>query len=80
MPSAPIERLALLRLDGDWYESTRDALMALYLRVSPGGYAIGDDFGLPTGCAQAVDEYRAVHRIDAPLARVNAQAVWWRKP
>ncbi|MFM0081577.1 macrocin O-methyltransferase [Paraburkholderia sediminicola] len=80
LPDAPIERLALMRLDGDWYESTRVALDALYPRLSPGGFVIVDDYGLPTGCARAVDEYRATHRIDAPLTRVNTQAVYWRKP
>lgn len=80
LPDAPIARLALMRLDGDWYESTRVALDALYPRLSPGGFVIVDDYGLPTGCARAVDEYRAAHRIDAPLTRINAQAVYWRKP
>ncbi|MFL9893311.1 TylF/MycF/NovP-related O-methyltransferase [Paraburkholderia sp. RL17-381-BIF-C] len=80
LPDAPIERLALMRLDGDWYESTRVALESLYPRLSPGGFVIVDDYGLPTGCARAVDEYRSAHRIDAPLMRVNAQAVYWRKP
>ncbi|RKE40038.1 macrocin-O-methyltransferase TylF [Paraburkholderia sp. BL23I1N1] len=80
LPGAPIARLALMRLDGDWYESTRVALDALYPRLSPGGFVIVDDYGLPTGCARAVDEYRAMHRIDAPLTRVNGQAVYWRKP
>ncbi|CAE6731885.1 TylF/MycF/NovP-related O-methyltransferase [Paraburkholderia haematera] len=80
LPDAPIGRLALMRLDGDWYESTRVALDALYPRLSPGGFVIVDDYGLPTGCARAVDEYRATHRIDAPLMRVNGQAVYWRKP
>lgn len=80
LPAAPIGRLALMRLDGDWYESTRVALDALYPRLSPGGFVIVDDYGLPTGCARAVDEYRAAHAIDAPLKRVNGQAVYWRKP
>lgn len=80
LPDAPIERLALMRLDGDWYDSTRDALHALYPRLSPGGFVIVDDYGLPTGCARAVDEYRVQHGIDAPLVWVNQQAVYWRKP
>ncbi|RKP52847.1 macrocin O-methyltransferase [Trinickia fusca] len=80
LPTAPIERIALLRLDGDWYDSTRDAIEALYPRVSPGGFVIVDDYGLPTGCARAIDEYRAWHGIDAPLNAVGGQAVWWRKP
>jgi hypothetical protein len=80
LPGAPIERLALMRLDGDWYESTRVPLDVLYPRLSPGGFVIVDDYGLPTGCARAVDEYRERHAIDAPLVRVNGQAVYWRKP
>jgi hypothetical protein len=80
LPAAPIERLALMRLDGDWYDSTRDALEALYPRLSPGGFVIVDDYGLPTGCARAVDEYREQHGIDAPLEWANQQAVYWRKP
>ncbi|MGF6768178.1 hypothetical protein P3T18_000648 [Paraburkholderia sp. GAS199] len=80
LPRAPIDRLALIRLDGDWYESTRVALESLYPRLSPGGFVIVDDYGLPTGCARAVDEYRALHAIAAPLVQVDRQAVYWRKP
>jgi hypothetical protein len=80
LADAPIDQLAMMRLDGDWYESTRDALDALYPRLAHGGFAIIDDYGLTTGCARAVDEYRARHRIDAPLIRVDRQAVYWRKP
>ena len=43
LPTAPIEKLAILRLDGDMYESTMDALVSLYPKVSPGGYVIVDD-------------------------------------
>jgi len=79
LPAAPIERLALARLDGDWYESTLTALDALYPRLSVGGFLIVDDYGLPTGCARAVDEYRTLHGIAAPLQRVDHQAVFWCK-
>ena len=47
LPAAPIERLAVLRLDGDMYASTMDALNSLYERLSPGGYAIVDDYPFP---------------------------------
>jgi hypothetical protein len=80
LPCAPIERLALMRLDGDWYESTRTALETLYPKLSPGGYVIIDDYGLPTGCARAVDEYRARGGIDVPLECVDRHVVFWRKP
>ena len=42
-------------------------------------HAIIDDYGLTTGCAHAVDEYRAQQRIDAPLVVVDRQTVYWRK-
>ncbi|RDU96788.1 macrocin O-methyltransferase [Trinickia dinghuensis] len=80
LPSAPISQLAMMRLDGDWYESTWDALDALYPKLVHGGYAIVDDYRLPTGCARAVDEYRSRHGIGAPLIDVDRQTVYWRKP
>jgi hypothetical protein len=58
LPSAPIDKLAVLRLDGDMYESTMDALNALYHKVSPAGFVIVSDYILPA-CAQAVDDFRA---------------------
>lgn len=45
LPTAPIEKLAVLRLDGDLYESIMDGLNALYDKVSPGGFIIVDDYG-----------------------------------
>jgi len=78
LPVAPIERLALLRLDGDMYESTIQALEALYGKVSPGGYVIIDDYILEP-CRQAVDEFRTKCGITAPLEEVDGAAVFWRK-
>lgn len=80
LPAAPIGRLALARLDGDLHESTMTALLALYPRLSAGGFVIIDGYGSPTGCARAVDEYRATRGIAAPLQRVDQQAVYWCKP
>ncbi len=53
------ERLAVLRLDGDMYDSTMDALEALYEKVSPGGFVIVDDYGAVPACAEAVHDFRA---------------------
>ncbi len=55
MLTAPIDTLAVMRLDGDYYESTMDALTGLYDRLSPGGYVIIDDYGETTWtyCRQA---------------------------
>ena len=57
LPGAPIERLAVMRLDRDMYESTMDALTALYPKLSPGGYAIVDDYGEIASCDAAVHDY-----------------------
>ena len=81
LPSAPIDAIAVLRLDGDYYESTRDALTALYDRVSPGGYVIIDDYGedMWTYCRQAVDEFRRERGITDPLMSVDKPCSYWRK-
>ena len=80
LPDAPIERLAVLRLDGDMYESTIDALDALYPRLSPRGFVIVDDYGAIPACRQATDDYRRRHAIDAPMTQVDWTGVYWRKP
>ncbi len=80
LPEAPIEQLALLRLDGDLYVSTRDALEALYPKVSSGGYVIVDDYYAFEECRLAVREYRKAHGIKAPIQRVDPVCVYWRKP
>ena len=80
LPAAPIERLAVLRLDGDMYSSTWEALTALAPKVSPGGYVIVDDYHAVAGCEQAVDEYRARHGIDAPMETIDWAGVYWRVP
>jgi O-methyltransferase len=74
----PIERLAVARLDGDMYESTWDALVALEPLVSPGGFLIIDDYELEP-CARAVDEYRKERNISCPIEAVDEVAVFWRK-
>ena len=56
--SAP-DRIALLRLDTDWYESTRHELVELYPRVQRGGVLIVDDYGHFAGVRKAVDDYFA---------------------
>ncbi|WP_374216223.1 TylF/MycF family methyltransferase [Frankia sp. R82] len=79
LPQAPVERLAVLRLDGDMYESTIDALSALYPKLSPGGFCIVDDYGAVPGCRAAVDDYRAAHGIDEPITSVDWTGVYWRR-
>jgi O-methyltransferase len=80
LPAAPIERLAVLRLDGDMYDSTMVALESLYPKVQPGGYVIVDDYGAVAGCREAIDEYRARQGIEDPLHEVDWTCMFWRKP
>jgi hypothetical protein len=81
LPTAPIERLAVMRLDGDYYESTMDALRSLYAKLSVGGYVIVDDYGEEdwTYCRQAVDEFRAAHHITEPMIGVDRSCVYWQR-
>jgi len=80
LATAPIEKLALIRLDADYYDSTVQALEALYPKLSAGGYIIIDDYGTYTlGARRAVDEYRARHEIQQPIVVVNESIVFWEK-
>lgn len=77
LPGAPIDNIAVLRLDGDMYESTIEALDALYHKVSYGGYVIVDDYFLPP-CAQAINDFRARHSISSTIFPIDGKGVWWR--
>lgn len=79
LPAAPIKQLAVARLDGDMYESTMDALQALYPRLSIGGYLIVDDYGWVPACKQAVDEYRATHGISDEIRMVDYSGAFWQR-
>ncbi len=80
LPGAPIERLALLRLDGDMYSSTWEALEALYDRVSPGGFVIVDDYGAVPACAAAVTEFLEARGERVDLEEIDWTGRWFRKP
>lgn len=79
LPTAPIERLAVLRLDGDMYESTMDGLRHLYPKVSVGGYVIVDDYGAVPACKQAIHDYRNEHGITDPIHEIDWTGVYWRR-
>ena len=79
-PVAPIDQLAVLRLDGDLYESTMDSLVPLYPKVASGGYVIVDDYRIIPACKKAVDDYRARHGITVPLVEIDWNAVYWQVP
>lgn len=79
LPGAPVGRLAVLRLDGDLYESTIDGLKHLYPKLSPGGYCIVDDYNEIPACKQAVADYRAQHGIRDEIVPIDWSGVFWRK-
>lgn len=78
LPGAPIDQLAVLRLDADLYESTMDGLTYLYPKVAPGGCVIIDDYAIPA-CHKAVTDYREKFGITDPIQKIDATGVYWRK-
>jgi O-methyltransferase len=70
---------AIVRLDADTYEATREALACLYPGLATGGYLIVDDYGSFEGCRRAVDEFRAEHGITEPIERVDFTCSRWRR-
>lgn len=79
LASAPISKLAVLRLDADMYESTLSVLEALYSKVSSGGIVIIDDYNAVPGCQRAVDHFRTLHGIVDPIELIDRVGVFWRK-
>lgn len=72
--------IAVLRLDGDWYESTKIPLDAFYDDVSPGGYVIVDDYATCYGSRKAVDEFRTEQKITTPLQQDGRGGIYFIKP
>ena len=79
LPTAPVQRLAVLRLDGDMYESTLDGLIHLYEKLSPGGTLIADDYYLFEAQRKAVDEFRAAEGITEPIIQIDHFGAYWIK-
>lgn len=81
LPQAPIDSIAVLRLDGDMYESTMDAIKALYHKVSPGGYVIVDDYHAVVGCRQAIHDYLDEHASDetVDIQEIDGTGVFWQR-
>ena len=79
LPKADIKSLAVLRLDGDMYESTLDGLVNLYDRVSCGGFVIVDDYGAVDGCKRAVTDFRNERGIEDLIQNIDGIGVFWRK-
>lgn len=79
LEAADIERLAVLRIDADYHDSTMTALTALYDKVALGGHIIVDDYSLIPSCKAAVDAFRAQRGIAGEPTPVDADCVFWTK-
>ena len=78
MTSAPIDKIAILTLDGDMYESTINALSALYHKISIGGYVIVDDYHVVEGCKAAVHDFIHGHKLTPVITEIDGVGVYWR--
>ena len=79
LPTAPIEKLALLRLDADLYHSTMDVLTHLYPRVSDRGFVIVDDYGTLPACRRAVEDFLSARGESPQIIDIDGSGVYWRK-
>lgn len=81
LKAAPeIGEIAILRLDADWYASTKVCLEYLYDTVVSGGFVIVDDYGYYEGCKKAVDEFMKQKKIHAYLNHIDSEGRYWIKP
>ena len=85
LKSEPNITFSILRMDGDTYISTMDAIKTLYPRLNKGGFVIVDDYMCWVGCKAAIDEYRLLNNITEPITMVPhkdgevTRGVFWRK-
>jgi O-methyltransferase len=80
LPTAPIDQLALIRLDGDMYESTIQAVEVLYPKLSKGGFCIVDDYGSNAAQAgAAVHDYRKANGITDEIIDIDGFGAYWRR-
>lgn len=80
LPRAPIKKISVLRLDGDYYSSTMDALDNLYSKVSPNGFVIVDDYNAFVSCKQAIDDFQEKAGTKFNIVPIDNLAVYFRKP
>jgi O-methyltransferase len=81
LPTAGIEKLSVIRLDGDMYESTMDGLRNLYHKLSPGGFLIVDDYHTVAGCKAAVQDFIATQGSSEPIdiVEIDGSGVFWQR-
>jgi len=78
LPGAPVNQLAILRIDGDMYESTMNALVSLYPKLSVGGYTIIDDT-LNESCRKAIEDFRKDYKINDQINKIDWTGIYWKK-
>jgi len=71
LPSFPDKKIAILRLDGDWYESTMDCLNNLFSKMTPGGVIIIDDYYTWEGCSKAIHDFFSQHKLNTRVFQFN---------
>jgi len=79
LPKLADRTWAVIRLDGDMYQSTLEALMNLYPGLSPGGFVIIDDFGAVPACRQAVLDFRQANHITEEMRVIDWSGVYWQR-
>jgi len=72
--------IAILRLDADWYESTKLCLESLYDNIINGGYIIIDDYGSWEGCKKATDEFLKERKLHVKLKNIDNAGYYFQKP
>ena len=79
LPNVPVNKLSLLRLDGDLYSSTMDILIPLYPKVVENGIVIVDDYGAVKQCANAIMDYLNKNHISVDMQKIDDSGIYWRK-
>lgn len=79
LPTAPVDEFAIVRLDGDMYQSTIEALAALYPKLSVGGHLIVDDYGAVPACRRAVHDFRVEFGISEKIEQIDWTGVSWKR-
>ena len=80
LPNAGMEKISILHIDADWYESVKFCLEELYEKISPGGFVILNDFDHWIGCNKAVIEFIDKHALDVTIHKISKSGAYFQKP
>jgi len=79
LSTIPVQKFAIVRIDGDLYQSTMECLISLYPRLVVGGYLIVDDYGAVPACKKAVHDYRTEFNVTEPIQTIDWTGIFWQK-